>query len=77
MIVFSQEPILFDCSIRENIVYGIQDGVLIPHDQIVRACQLANIHQFVLSLPMVGADHIYLLIICRVMTQKWVKKEHN
>lgn len=48
----SQEPILFDCSIRDNIVYGLENSV--THEQIVQAAKLANIHDFILNLPQVA-----------------------
>lgn len=48
--IVSQEPILFDCSIAENIAYGDNSRV-VPHDEIVRAAKEANIHQFIDSLP--------------------------
>lgn len=40
----SQEPILFDKTIRENIVYGIQDSDKVSYQQIVEASEQANIH---------------------------------
>jgi ABC-type multidrug transport system fused ATPase/permease subunit len=49
--IVSQEPILFDCSIRENIVYGLDQKEQIGHEEIVRVCQLANVHNFILGLP--------------------------
>lgn len=48
--IVSQEPILFDCSIAENIAYGDNSRV-VAHDEIVRAAKEANIHQFIDSLP--------------------------
>ncbi|XP_028631884.1 multidrug resistance protein 1B isoform X2 [Grammomys surdaster] len=48
--IVSQEPILFDCSIAENIAYGDNSRV-VSHDEIVRAAKEANIHQFIDSLP--------------------------
>ncbi|XP_006990511.3 multidrug resistance protein 2 isoform X1 [Peromyscus maniculatus bairdii] len=48
--IVSQEPILFDCSIAENIAYGDNSRV-VSQDEIVRAAKEANIHQFVESLP--------------------------
>ncbi|KAL3125940.1 hypothetical protein niasHT_009469 [Heterodera trifolii] len=47
----SQEPTLFDCTIRENITYGMADRERITHEQIVRAAEQANVHNFVLGLP--------------------------
>ena len=46
----SQEPILFDRSIRENIIYGLKDGEY-SEDSIHRAATLANISSFISELP--------------------------
>ncbi|XP_042225494.1 ATP-dependent translocase ABCB1-like isoform X2 [Homarus americanus] len=46
----SQEPVLFDRTIAENIAYG-DNSRFVNHDQIVSAAQQANIHSFVESLP--------------------------
>jgi len=47
----TQEPVLFDCSLRDNIAYGS------PHPlemaDIIKAAQAANIHDFITSLPQV------------------------
>ncbi|XP_036036694.1 multidrug resistance protein 2-like isoform X1 [Onychomys torridus] len=48
--IVSQEPILFDRSIAENIAYGDNSRV-VSQDEIVRAAKEANIHQFIESLP--------------------------
>lgn len=48
----SQEPVLFDYSIAENIAYGANDGPP-TYQQIVDAAQQANIHNFIVSLPQV------------------------
>ncbi|KAL1778304.1 phosphatidylcholine translocator ABCB4 isoform X1 [Sigmodon hispidus] len=48
--IVSQEPILFDCSIAENIAYGDNSRV-VSQDEIVRAAKEANIHQFIETLP--------------------------
>lgn len=45
----SQEPILFDCTIAENIQYG--DNRLVSQAEIEEAAKNANIHDFILSLP--------------------------
>ncbi|CAJ0951215.1 unnamed protein product, partial [Mesorhabditis belari] len=50
MALVSQEPILFDCSIKENIVYGLPKDS-IPDTEIVEAAQKANIHKFISELP--------------------------
>jgi ATP-binding cassette subfamily B protein len=46
--VVPQDPILFHRSIRENIAYGRQGA---NFDEICKAAQQANIHDFILSLP--------------------------
>ncbi|CAF1224211.1 unnamed protein product [Rotaria sp. Silwood1] len=46
----SQEPILFDASIRENIAYG-DTSRYVPMDEIREAAKNANIHRFIESLP--------------------------
>eukprot|EP00118_Oscarella_pearsei_P021466 m.241042 g.241042 ORF g.241042 m.241042 type:complete len:1331 (+) comp40199_c0_seq19:2286-6278(+) len=46
----SQEPILFDCSIRKNIAYG-DNTRDIPQEEIEKAAKSANIHQFIKGLP--------------------------
>ena len=48
----SQEPLLFNMSIRDNIVYGLnkQD---VPMDVIIDVARKANIHDFVSALPQV------------------------
>ncbi|KOC11256.1 multidrug resistance protein [Aspergillus flavus AF70] len=51
-----QEPLLFDTSIHDNIVYGLgAEADQLDHHTIVskvyEAAKLANIHDFILSLP--------------------------
>ncbi|XP_063564720.1 phosphatidylcholine translocator ABCB4 isoform X3 [Gorilla gorilla gorilla] len=48
--IVSQEPILFDCSIAENIAYGDNSRV-VSQDEIVSAAKAANIHTFIETLP--------------------------
>ncbi|XP_054420071.1 ATP-dependent translocase ABCB1 [Pteronotus mesoamericanus] len=48
--IVSQEPILFDCSIGENIAYGDNSRV-VTQEEIVRAAKEANIHHFIETLP--------------------------
>ncbi|KAJ4849957.1 ATP-binding cassette sub- B member 9 [Turnera subulata] len=45
----SQEPILFNESIRENIAYGKQGDV--TEEEIIAATKAANAHNFISSLP--------------------------
>jgi ABC-type multidrug transport system fused ATPase/permease subunit len=46
----SQEPILFDASIRDNIAYG-DTSRQVPMEEIYTAAKNANIHRFIESLP--------------------------
>ncbi|ELW48096.1 Multidrug resistance protein 3 [Tupaia chinensis] len=48
--IVSQEPILFDCSIGENIAYG-DNSRFVSQDEIVSAAKAANIHPFIETLP--------------------------
>ncbi|XP_027754516.1 multidrug resistance protein 1 isoform X1 [Empidonax traillii] len=48
--IVSQEPILFDCTIAENIAYG-DNSRHVPFEEIVNAAKKANIHTFIDSLP--------------------------
>ncbi|CAG2183570.1 unnamed protein product, partial [Oppiella nova] len=50
MALVSQEPTLFSGTIGQNIAYG-ENARDVPFDEVVRASQLANIHDFVESLP--------------------------
>ncbi|CAF3763873.1 unnamed protein product [Rotaria sordida] len=44
----SQEPILFDLTIAENIAYGLEN---VPMEDIINAARKANIHRFIEQLP--------------------------
>ncbi|KAL1873128.1 hypothetical protein VTK73DRAFT_1089 [Phialemonium thermophilum] len=51
-----QEPVLYQGSIRENISLGVEDTAEPGHrppsdEEILRACQQANIDEFIASLP--------------------------
>ncbi|XP_068791162.1 ATP-binding cassette sub-family B member 5 isoform X2 [Struthio camelus] len=46
----SQEPILFDCSIAENIQYG-DNSRAVSQEEIEEAAKAANIHTFIEKLP--------------------------
>ncbi|KAH7637104.1 multidrug resistance protein 1-like [Dermatophagoides farinae] len=48
--IVSQEPVLFDKTIAENIAYG-DNSRLVDQSEIVRASQTAYIHDFIQSLP--------------------------
>ncbi|XP_063789645.1 bile salt export pump-like [Pseudophryne corroboree] len=48
--IVSQEPVLFDCSIAENIKYGDNSRQL-SMDQVMSASKKAQLHDFVMGLP--------------------------
>ncbi len=48
----SQEPALFDRSIADNIRYG-DNSRDVSDDEVTEAAKAANIHDFILSLPLV------------------------
>ena len=49
----SQEPVLFDTTIRENIAYG-DNSREVPIHEIIEAARSANIHHFIQELPEVS-----------------------
>ncbi|KAH9866868.1 hypothetical protein IAQ61_007457 [Plenodomus lingam] len=46
----NQEPLLFSCSIRENLLYGSL-GKDLTDSEIEEACKMAQVYDFVCSLP--------------------------
>ncbi|XP_062287117.1 bile salt export pump [Scomber scombrus] len=48
--IVSQEPVLFDCSIAENIQYGVNTQSISMED-IVEAAKKAYLHDFLMTLP--------------------------
>lgn len=46
--IVSQEPVLFDGTIYENIKMGNEHAT---HDQVVEACKMANANDFIKRLP--------------------------
>ncbi|XP_072241207.1 bile salt export pump [Leuresthes tenuis] len=48
--IVSQEPILFDCSIAENIKYG-DNSRDISMNEVISAAKKAQLHDFVMALP--------------------------
>ncbi|RAH40876.1 ABC multidrug transporter Mdr1 [Aspergillus brunneoviolaceus CBS 621.78] len=46
----SQEPTLYQGTIRENILLGVT-GEEVPEEALVKACKEANIYDFIMSLP--------------------------
>lgn len=51
MALVSQEPVLFDMSIGDNIRFGVSEDVKVTQEQVEQACIAANIHEFITTLP--------------------------
>ena len=51
--VVGQEPVLFDCSISDNILFGACSASLpfVTQHQIENAAKEANAHEFISRLP--------------------------
>nr|AEQ19307.1 p-glycoprotein [Brachionus orientalis]AEQ19309.1 p-glycoprotein [Brachionus orientalis] len=48
--IVSQEPILFDMTIHENIAYG-DNSRQVSREEVIEAAKKANIHDFISNLP--------------------------
>uniref|UniRef100_A0A7N8WJ31 ATP-binding cassette, sub-family B (MDR/TAP), member 4 n=1 Tax=Mastacembelus armatus TaxID=205130 RepID=A0A7N8WJ31_9TELE len=48
--IVSQEPVLFDCTLAENIAYG-DNSRTVTMEEIEAAARAANIHNFIYTLP--------------------------
>ena len=53
----SQEPVLFNMSIADNIRYGALFRT-VTNDEVIEAAKVANIHDFIITLP-----QVYMTII--------------
>ncbi|XP_071595046.1 ATP-binding cassette sub-family B member 10, mitochondrial isoform X1 [Heliangelus exortis] len=47
----SQEPILFSCSIAENIAYGAEDPSTVTAEEILKVAEIANAASFIRDFP--------------------------
>jgi len=56
--IVSQEPVLFDRTIAENIAYG-DNGRAVPMSEIIEAAMQANAHTFIQNLPLVSSHLDY------------------
>lgn len=54
--IVSQEPILFNCSIEENIAYGVSGNA--SSTDIENAAKMANAHEFVSKFPEQYKTHV-------------------
>lgn len=64
--IVSQEPSLFDRTIAENIAYG-DNSKEITKDEIIDAAKQANIHNFVVSLPLVRFEQCVFCFVTITM----------
>lgn len=53
--IVSQEPVLFDCTIAENIQYG-DNTRSVTMEEIIEASKKAFLHDFVMELPNVSRN---------------------
>lgn len=60
----SQEPVLFDRTIAENIAYGDNRRV-VPMAEIMDAARQANMHAFITKLPAVGSSGVCVCVCIR------------
>ncbi|CAN1151696.1 ABC transporter B family member 25 [Linum perenne] len=54
--IVSQEPVLFNCSIEENIAYGCEGNI--SSSEIENAAKMANAHEFVSNFPEKYKTHV-------------------
>jgi len=52
----SQEPVLFSCTVRENICYGKPDA---SQEEVENAAKAANAHSFIQRLPEGYSTQVY------------------
>jgi ABC-type multidrug transport system fused ATPase/permease subunit len=57
--IVSQEPVLFDSTLADNIRYG-DNTRKASMDEVVEAAKQANIHSFIATLPLVSSFRIDL-----------------
>merc|ERR1712228_675462 len=63
MAVVSQELLLFETTIRQNLLYGIAEATVTAcadrfEDAIIEASKAANAHDFIKDLPMQYDTHV-------------------
>jgi ATP-binding cassette, subfamily B (MDR/TAP), member 1 len=59
--IVSQEPVLFDRTIADNIAYG-DNSRDVDMQEIIEAAKNANIHNFITSLPQVRKNAALMYI---------------
>lgn len=56
--IVTQEPILFNSSIKDNIAYGVVNRE-VPMNEIIDVAKKANIHDFITTLPEVNYNQYF------------------
>ena len=84
--IVSQEPVLFDTTIADNIRYGANFRK-VSDEEVIEAAKSANIHNFIESLPQVRLPSLDLLacrhyldidiFCCRATILVLGRKAHN
>lgn len=66
--IVSQEPVLFDCSLAENIAYG-DNSRQVSQQEIEEAAKAANIHSFIEGLPQVQYNNhtVRIILMCKTI----------
>lgn len=70
--IVSQEPVLFGCSIADNIKYG-DNTREISMEEVIAAAKKAQLHDFVISLPDVSIFFFTSVQCCE--RERWLNKE--
>ena len=60
--VVSQEPVLFNATIADNIRYGATFDQ-VGNEEIIEAAMAANIHEFIMGLPQVRIHDVH---VCQI-----------
>lgn len=74
--IVSQEPVLFDCSIAENIQYG-DNSRHVSMEEVVEAAKKAFLHDFVMELPNVSENTSKLHFIFISLSQLTVLPQYS
>ena len=76
--IVSQEPVLFDKSIADNIRYGANFRE-VTDEEVIEAAKAANIHNFIQTLPQVNMIFVFKVfdLFSRVMLPMLVLRALN
>lgn len=67
----TQEPCLFDRTIKENISYGLltEEDESVIMQKVIVAAKSVNIHNFIVSLPLVSLTFFCIIIVLDLKTR--------